>query len=302
MQTFIKCENNHATSFLLHISCLLNNNSRNMIYKYLLSFTVIMVTIVVLDTVSDGHQLHSYASGAPNANACTSCHSGSAINSGSGSASVSIIGNPTGYVPGQTYQVQVSVGTAGRSKFGFALSADNGSGANRGTLNSGGNSAVQVQNNFVTHTASGVFGTDSKTWTFNWTAPATAQGTVRFLAYGNASNSSNSDNGDLIYSATKTLAPATTGIADLTALGSVEVYPNPVKDRFNLSIQLKKGGIVKAELMNGNGTKVQQLFTESFEAGANLIPVHLPEGLSKGIYYLLLQQNGQSTVKTIFVQ
>ncbi|MFA7380559.1 MAG: choice-of-anchor V domain-containing protein [Bacteroidia bacterium] len=273
-----------------------------MLNKYLLSFVIVTTVFIAFDTCSESHQLHSYSTGAPGPAACTGCHGGAAINSGSGSASVSIVGDPIGYVPGQTYQIQVSVATFGRSKFGFALSADNGSGSSRGTLNNGGNSAVQVQSNYATHTSSGLSGTDSKTWTFNWTAPATAQGTVRFLAYGNASNSSNSDNGDLIYSATKTLAPATTGMADITALGSVEVYPNPVKDKFNLSIQLKKDGIVKAELINRNGTKVQQLFTESFETGANLIPVHLPEGLSKGIYYLLLQQNGQSTVKTIFVQ
>lgn len=273
-----------------------------MLYKFFLSFVVVTVLFIAVDTCSESHQLHSYTSGAPGPAACTGCHGGAAINSGSGSASVSIVGDPIGYVPGQTYQVQVSVATTGRSKFGFALSADNGSGSNRGTLNNGGNSAVQVQSNYATHTSSGLSGTDSKTWTFNWTAPATAQGTVRFLAYGNASNSSNSDNGDLIYSATKTFAPATTGIADVTAMGGVEVYPNPVKDKFNLSMQLKKDGIVKAELINRNGTKVQQLFSESFETGANLIPVQLPEGLLKGIYYLVLQQNGQSTVKTIFVQ
>lgn len=273
-----------------------------MLNKYLLSFVFVTTVFIAFDTCSDSHQVHSSSTGAPGPGACTSCHGGSAINSGPGSATVSIVGNPTGYVPGQTYQIQVSVANNGRSKFGFALSADNGSGINRGSLADGGNSAVQVLNNYATHTSSGLSGTDSKTWTFNWTAPATAQGTVRFLAYGNASNSSNSDNGDLIYSATRTFAPATTGIADVTGLGNVEVYPNPVKDKFNMSIQLKKDGIVKAELINRNGTKVQQLFSESFESGANLIPVQLPEGLSKGIYYLLLHQNGQSTVKTIFVQ
>lgn len=271
--------------------------------KYFFSFIAVMATVLVIDTTSESHQLHSNTQGAPSANACTSCHTGSALNSGPGSASVNIVGNPTGYVPGQTYQVEVTVSNTGRSKFGFALSADNGSGAARGSLANGGNAAVQVVNNYATHTASGVSGSGARTWTVNWTAPSTAQGNVRFLAYGNATNSSNSDGGDLIYSATATLSPATTGMAENNTLGKVDIYPNPVVNgRINLALDLKNSGILDVRLLNRNGQTVQTLLSEHAQAGQQLFIATLTQDVPSGVYYLMMEQNGHTSVKSVFIQ
>ena len=301
MHSCIKCENKRATIFFNSMSIL--QSLKRMKQKYILSFIAVMATVLVIDTTSESHQLHSNTQGAPSSNACTSCHGGSALNSGPGSATVNIVGNPSGYVPGQTYQVEVTVTNSGRSKFGFALSADNGTGAPRGSLANGGNAAVQVVNNYATHTASGVSGSGTKTWTVNWTAPSTAQGNIRFLAYGNATNSSNSDGGDLIYSATTTFLPATTGMAENNALGKIDIFPNPVVDaRMNVALDLKNSGLLEIRLFNRNGQTIETLISAQADAGQQLFPVRLTQDVPAGVYYLVMEQNGHKAVKPIFIQ
>ncbi|MEZ5174414.1 MAG: choice-of-anchor V domain-containing protein [Bacteroidia bacterium] len=106
-----------------------------------------------------------------------------------------------GYTPGQTYNISVFVTSPGRIKFGFSCSPQHSNGNTAGTLIAGTGMQLNGSNRYITHTSAGTAqnGTNSRTWTFQWTAPAAGSGNVTFYSAMNATNSSNTNSGDLIF-------------------------------------------------------------------------------------------------------
>ena len=161
--------------------------------------------------------------GAPNESNCTVCHASFPVNSGTGS--VAITGIPANYLPGQVIPVTVTTAQSDAAAFGFELTAIDRSGAEVGTIQI---SSAQIQSitgtvnghtrRYVEHTASGIFPTQSgsKSWTFNWTAPATRKGKVSFYASGNAADNGGSPAGDYIYT-TSTATLTGTAISSFDA-------------------------------------------------------------------------------------
>jgi hypothetical protein len=90
---------------------------------------------------------------------------------------------------------------------------------------------------YMTHTSAGTAqtATNSRTWTFQWTAPTAGTGTVTVYAAMNATNSSNSSSGDLIYSSSLVIpeAPATLSIAN--SGNTTYCQANPVTLTSNIS-------------------------------------------------------------------
>jgi hypothetical protein len=150
---------------------------------------------------------------APNESNCTACHTSFALNSGSGS--VSIAGMPLNYLPNQTIPITVTTSQADAVIYGFQLTAIDSQGKNVGSFVLPAQSPMQLQTRdgivngnqrtYVEHTSSGVIPTQfgSKTWTFNWKAPAQRVGKISFYAAGNAANSDGSPVGDYIYTTNK---------------------------------------------------------------------------------------------------
>lgn len=136
---------------------------------------------------------------------CMMCHSGPV---GTGTASISIQGNPATYNPGQTYTVNVAVTDAGCTKFGFASRViDINQNAAGSIASTGSETQIIAGTNpqEITHTRAGTSTTTpgSKRWSYSWTAPsaASAPDSVYFGAAMNASNADNRNSGDRIYSA-----------------------------------------------------------------------------------------------------
>ena len=140
--------------------------------------------------------------GAPGETTCTDCHSPNAI-----TGQFHII-PPAGYVPGQTYTVQVQHVTndLSRASWGFELTALNSSNTAAGTfanttaftrLRTGGG------RNYIEQNTSGAFigQTGGASWTFSWTAPSTDSGPVTFYAAGLQANNSGDEDGDQTYTA-----------------------------------------------------------------------------------------------------
>ncbi len=146
---------------------------------------------------------------APRESNCTTCHADFSLNSGTGSTTIS--GLPANYLPGQVIPVTVTVSQADAVIYGFQLTAINGDGAQIGTFTIPQASASQmqivagsvdgIQRRYIEHTSNGTTPTQfgSKSWTFNWTAPAQRVGKIRFYTAGNAANSDRSPAGDYIY-------------------------------------------------------------------------------------------------------
>lgn len=190
--------------------------------------------------VADDKRVGAYRSGPPPAHTnapgegnCTECHFGSALNSNGGS--VAITNLPTSYTPGQQVDVTVTVSFAGRSTFGFQLTAIDDSGKQAGTFTLTDANAMQIfedsvngnARSYVEHTSNGVTAQTpgKRSWTFTWTAPATNVGKVTFYAAGNAANGNFNSTGDNIYTTSAVVqAPTPT----FTTVSAVHYRNEPV--------------------------------------------------------------------------
>ena len=157
--------------------------------------------------------------GAPGEGNCTGCHYTFALNSGAGK--VEITGLPASYTVGQSYSVTVTVSHPTARAWGFELTAldANGTSSTVGTLTATNttttlkrdSSASGQQRTYLSHSEAGIAQgkTASNSWSFTWTAPASAVGDITFYAVGNAANNQISPEDDYIYiTSVKVLSPA----------------------------------------------------------------------------------------------
>jgi len=170
--------------------------------------------------------------GAPNESNCTACHSDFPVNSGTGSVSISNIS--ANYLPGQIIPMTVTTSQADAIIYGFQLTAVDSLGRRAGTFTLPTQTPAQtqvvggivngIQRSYVEHTVNGiiptVFGT--KSWTFNWNAPAQRVGKISFYVSGNAANSDGSTSGDYIYTSVKSTLSGT-AISNFDADGKSDV-------------------------------------------------------------------------------
>jgi hypothetical protein len=200
--------------FALNTSFL--TNLFNTSAKMKTSFIVVTCLTVALLSIGTAN-LHSRSNGAPAGYAndpsggsatCTSCHSGTASTPSSSVVSISSNIPANGYVPGATYTVTATVNYPSFSRFGFELSPQFSTGAYAGTMINTSAETQIVSTKYITHTSSGISGTGTKSWSFNWIAPAQGSGTISFYASFLASNSSNSTSGDITYRSAKSYMEA----------------------------------------------------------------------------------------------
>jgi FG-GAP-like repeat/Reeler domain len=150
---------------------------------------------------------------APGEDNCTSCHGDFAVNSGTGSVSISAL--PANYLPNQQVPITVTTAQTGATIYGFQFTAIDSTGKKVGTYTLPTQSPAKMQlidgivggnpRQYVEHTVDGIIPTmfGSNSWTFTWKAPTQRVGKVRFYVSGNASNSDGQTSGDYIYTSTK---------------------------------------------------------------------------------------------------
>jgi uncharacterized protein (TIGR03437 family) len=157
--------------------------------------------------------------------ACTSCHTGTSLNSGPGSLTITAAGGAN-YTPGVKQRIKVTVADPTARRWGFSLSprvASNPATGRAGRIGTvdrntrvlcdGDTPAPCADANaveFITHTLSGTrLGTTrSVDFEFDWTPPATGVGRVTLYGAGNAANGTATETGDRIYTAKLDLTPA----------------------------------------------------------------------------------------------
>ncbi|MBV8730440.1 MAG: hypothetical protein JO336_11605 [Acidobacteriia bacterium] len=173
-------------------------------------------------------------------NYCTFCHTGTALNGGGGSVSVTFPNGMT-YIPGTTQHLTVTIADKVQKAWGFQLTArlSSDSTSVAGTFAStDANTQLQCsQTNlsvfqkvlftsgasqtcpsgyplvYIEHTMQGYDATKgassgSGTYQFDWTPPPSNAGNIVIYVAGNAANGDLTPNGDHIYAATYTLTPA----------------------------------------------------------------------------------------------
>ena len=183
--------------------------------KRLLTLGTILVTVLLVFSSS---YLVSYPDGAPSGVAndpssgsanCTSCHSGTATTPATTVANITTNIPSAGYTPGTTYTVTATVTYAGKTRFGFEVSPQNATGTYKGTMIVTNTSQTKITGTkYITQTTAGNSGTGTKSWTFNWVAPAAGTGTVTFYGSLMAANNNGGTSGDLTYIVQKSVTEA----------------------------------------------------------------------------------------------
>ena len=203
----------------------------------------------------------------------------------------------SGYVPGTTYTLTLTAANGG-SKFGFQISPQNASGTLLGTLIASNSSETQLvgSNKYLTHKLAGTSGSGTKSWEFQWTAPASGTGEVTFYHAVNFASNSNAQFEDVIVSGSTAFQEASVGISE-AELRSLAVYPNPVIDEIHVAA-LDVDEEIMITLFNIEGKKVLE---EKHDGGNITIDVR-SRSLNSGMYFLQLEVDGKSTVQKLLVK
>lgn len=274
--------------------------------KYLTLAVLPMAAFIVFtaETASDNGK--AGYTGSPNELLCDDCHDAYAINTGGGSVVLSSANmNNWEYVPGQTYNMTLTVARADNPLFGLGLEALDAADNNAGTLTITDAASTQIKTKLVgtvsrrnvVHQLDGGATPDSKDFNFSWTAPATDIGPVTFYFAGVASNADGDETiGDYVYNGTQVITPANT-----TGLGSVSgrtfsVFPNPAADR--ISVRVK--GAAGIRLIDATGNAVRTL-NQTAEATETLILDQL-DLLPRGMYLLEVEQAGTRSLEKVILQ
>lgn len=195
----------------------------------------------------------------------------------------------TGYAAGATYNISVSPAVEGIAVWGFEMMAENASGDGVGTF--ANNADVNTKDNGLraTHKSASTSGKSGKTWTVEWTAPATGTGEVKFYAAALAANGNGNTSGDDVVIDTLTIAENATASVNKLAAIAIAVYPNPTSDLLyitgysNTNAVLSVFDILGAEIL-------RKPFARSIDVSA----------LPSGAYYLKIV-NGDIAVSKKFV-
>ncbi len=183
-----------------------------------------LITFVSHTNGSPGGKTGSPADG----NSCTQCHSGTAITA---EAWISTSIPADGYKSDSTYTITLTANHSGVAKFGFEITAEDMSSNKVGQfiITDAAQTKLANNNNAVTHKSSGTSPSgDSKTWSFDWTAPSSDSGDIVFYAAINAANGNSGTSGDIIYLSSETTSfNQPTSISENNTKQNIRFYPNP---------------------------------------------------------------------------
>jgi hypothetical protein len=190
-----------------------------------------------------------------------------------------------GYLPGETYTITTMGDHSGVSLFGFETTAEDASGAKKGTfiITDAAQTKLINGNKAVTHTSGGTTPSgNTKTWSFEWTAPEAGTGDVTFYAALNAANGNGSTSGDVIYLSSSTFQE-NTGVGideDLAAAARLKVFPNPATDFSDITWNGSTHAAREIRLFNLAGNMIASYeITDSKSGRFRLSVAELPTGM-----------------------
>lgn len=221
---------------------------------------------------------------------CTNCHSGT-LNSGTATRSITSDIPAGGYVTGQTYTITATVAEASVNKYGFEVTAEKDADNSKvGTMVITNSTETKViGGSAVTHKSTGTSGTGTKTWSFDWTAPAVGTGDVTFYGAFNATNGNSATSGDKVYTATLSVTEsATNNVSEVSSKNIFTIYPNPVVSSFEISTDMNMDAVIVYGMDGRIITSIVQN-ENIFDAS----------GLPSGIYFVKVVSEGKTLTKKL---
>lgn len=263
-------------------------------------FFILSMSFNAKETISS--YVHKNVNGAPvaktgapgeSALSCTQCHAGS-INNGDNQNILEVsdgVSTVTEYIPGQTYTVSLSL-AAGNVKEGFQatvldIATNTMAGSFPGTGLVGAKIISSGSRDYATHILSST-NEGNISWDWDWIAPATDVGPVKFYVASNKANGNGSTNGDQIFLSQHSFN-STVGLNENVEIDpNFNVYFDSSFGTLNLDFSslVKENVFVKITGLNGNTILTKQLGLS--EIGQNNYKVELEKEISKGIYIVQL--------------
>ena len=143
-----------------------------------------------------------------------SCHDSFGVNTENGG--ISITGLPTSYVPGQTYDLSLTVTGTNTNGFGFQFMPKSDSGASGSLI--AVSSDMGIESDAAEHRGRSSDGS----WSFQWTAPSSDEGEITFYASGLATGGSSGSWGDRVYTLSERRSAQVTPVVDPFPHASVD--------------------------------------------------------------------------------
>ncbi len=241
-------------------------------------FIIIIPLAFILLAMSGGSPGGRTGSLGDSSNSCTGCHSGTP-QAVSGWITTDI--PAAGYLLGETYTITLTATDADALRFGFELTAEaeNGNKIGQFAITNSTETKLVNNNKAVTHTSQGFTPTgQSKSWSFDWTAPEEAMGVIRFYAAVNAADGNGNSSGDLIYLTNKEISLNTT-LVDKVDKKHFAVYPNPSNGSLNISMQDISSN-TEINIYNYSGQIIMSLIPEKSVTTIDI------SDFSKGVYFV----------------
>jgi len=253
----------------------------------------LVMAIILMSSISNTSHSPGAKSSSPGDGAdCTACHSGTASTATSWITSDIPI---TGYVPGATYTITLTGTHAGVVKLGFELTAEDANNAKSGTFSITNTTETQLTNggHAVTHTALGLNPTNnSKSWSFDWTAPAAGSGDITFYASLNAADGNGSSSGDKVYNTSQMFTEDLNISIDKSAKENhFRIFPNPANDI--LSIEVASTQYFTVTILDLTG---KLIISKQIEGGLENKSINI-ENLPKGVYIIQIQDKDTQYAK-----
>jgi hypothetical protein len=268
---------------------------------FIFSIFIISMSMVLVSTPG----AHSNSSGGPSGNTgspgdgftCqrSGCHNGTA-QSRAGLITSNV--PASGYLPGTTYTITVTLSEPGINRFGFQVSPQSPTGTLLGTLIStdGPNTQLVGGGKYITHRNAGTqpSSTNTRTWTFDWIAPDEAAATF----YGSmmASNNNGNNGGDQVFTSSLALQrDISSSVNSNLGETTFTIFPNPMEGN---SLRVRKSGMNKDaryELYQMDGKRVE---IEVRALGYDEVEIISP-AFETGVYVLKVEVEGTSTYHRI---
>lgn len=231
---------------------------------------------------------------------CADCHGTSS------GVTIAITSTPaltSGYTPGQTYNMSVSVSKASILGFGFNFEAQTTSNTNAGSfaVTAAGTKTFNTLSTLNMSHSSPASGSGSYTFNFNWIAPASATtGLVTFYASGVAANMNGSDLGDFTAKTSMTIAPSpASGINEVVNNDNISIYPVPTNEKFTIQLNQPVDANTNVKMISVDGKEVYDL---KYYSNQNIIYVEIPATSAKGIYFVKVISNNKILTEKLIVQ
>ena len=151
--------------------------------------------------------------------------------------------------------------------------------------------------NNVVHKQNGGATLNAHTFSFNWTAPASSVGDIKFYAAGNASDNNNDSLHDYIYITNHLVTLSTVGLEEKNANEFVSIYPNPANESAIISLQLTENNVGEISLYNIAGEKVFETNIQTQTTNLKL----KTSSYKQGTYFLKATVGDKTVVRKILI-